>query len=149
MKRFTILLFVCLAMIACKSNDKKMGPDGISKEEKQKVLKDCTNFTTIEWLDSTFRDMGEIKRGKELEVSFRFKNTGDKNLVITDVTASCGCTVAEKPQKAFAPGEEGVIKAKFDSKRQPVGEARKEVHVTANTLPSNSQALTFRVEITN
>jgi len=121
----------------------------IPKEERDKALKDSANFTTVEWLDSTYKDLGKVKEGQQVEVSFRFKNTGTKNLVIDDVTASCGCTVPEKPQEPITPGQEGMIKAKFDSKGKPVGEARKEVYVTANTTPSTSHTLTFRVEITN
>ena len=39
--------------------------------------------------------------------------------------ASCGCTVPEKPEKPFAPGEEGVIKAKFDSHGTSIGRNKK------------------------
>jgi hypothetical protein len=148
MKRTVILAMAFLAFYGCKTNDKKTAEGGMPVEEKTKALKDSANFTTIEWLDSTFKDLGKVVQGQQVEVSYRFKNTGDKNLIITDVTASCGCTVPEKPQKPYAPGEEGVIKAKFDSNGRPVGEARKEVYVTANTRPSVSQSLSFRVEIT-
>ena len=84
-----------------------------------------------------------------VEVSYRFKNAGDKNLVIANVSASCGCTVPEKPEKPFAPGEEGVIKAKFNSKGRSKGETRKDVFVTANTKPENLTQLSFRVEISD
>jgi hypothetical protein len=120
----------------------------VTKEERDKALRDSANFTTVQWLDSTYKDMGKVKEGQQVEVAFRFKNTGTKNLVFNDVSASCGCTVPEKPEQAFAPGQEGVIKAKFDSKGKPVGETRKEVFVIANTKPEISQTLIFRVEIT-
>jgi hypothetical protein len=143
-----IVAMAFFAFYGCKTNDKKPGEGSIPVVEKQKALKDSANFTTVEWLDSTYKDLGKMVEGQQIEVSFRFRNTGEKNLIIADVTASCGCTVPEKPEKPFAPGEEGVIKAKFDSNGRPVGENRKEVYVTANTRPSVSQSLTFRVEIT-
>jgi Protein of unknown function (DUF1573) len=146
MKRIVLILIAGLSLYACTTGDKKAAAGGISKEEGAKALRDSANFTSIEWVDSTFKDLGQIKEGQQVEVSFRFKNSGSKNLVIADVTASCGCTIPEKPEKPFAPGEEGVIKAKFNSSGRS-GEARKEVYVTANTMPSNSQALTFRAEI--
>jgi hypothetical protein len=90
-----------------------------------------------------------VKEGQVVEVSYRFKNTGDKNLIIQNVSASCGCTVPEKPEKPFAPGEEGTVRAKFDSKGRPHGEARKEVYVNANTKPEQQHVLTFKVEITD
>ena len=77
-----------------------------------------------------------------MRVSFRFKNTGTKNLIIQSVTAQCGCTIPEKPEKPFAPGEEGVIKAKYNGSGH--GETRKEVYVTANTNLPDKHTLTFR-----
>jgi hypothetical protein len=78
-------------------------------------------------------------------VSFRFKNTGNKPLIISRVWAQCGCTVAETPQKPYAPGETGVIKAAFNSTGKP-GLNSKEVYMSANTNPSTS-TLVFRVEV--
>lgn len=141
------LLFIVFAagLFACQSADQK----SLTQEEKIKAAKDSANFTTIEWLDSTVKDLGKIKEGQIAEVTYRFKNSGDKNLVIANVSASCGCTVPEKPEKPFAPGEEGVIKAKFDSRGRGLGVARKDVYVTANTKPESSIRLSFNVEITN
>jgi hypothetical protein len=103
------------------------------------------NLTKIEWLDGTNKDFGKITEGKKLDVVFRFKNTGDKPLVVSDVTASCGCTVPEKPSKPFAPGETGEIKAAFDSNGKP-GAQSKNVNVFANTDPQMT-TLVFRVEV--
>ena len=156
MKKLFIFFMAGLSLAACNTSDKKLSAekqseqntkDSIAKSEADKAIKDTANFTSILWLDSTYLDLGKVKEGKQVDVAFRFTNNGTKNLVIADVTASCGCTVPEKPEKAFAPGEEGVIKARFDS-RDKHGEVRKMVYVTANTLP-NPQELTFRVEITD
>ena len=147
MKRLFIILVAVVSLAACQTADKKATERPLSEEEKQNALKDSSSYTTIQWLDSTFKDLGKVKKGTVKEVSYRFKNTGNKNLIISDVKAACGCTVPETPEKPFAPGEEGVIKAKFDTKSQPAGEHRKYVNVTANSIPSLSE-LTFRVEIT-
>lgn len=148
MKKILIILLAVTSFAACKTSDKKAAGPEMSKEEKDKALNDSANYTTIQWLDSTFLDLGKVKEGKQLEVSFRFKNSGTKNLIITDVTASCGCTIPEKPQQAFAPGQEGTIKAKFDSNGRPHAVNRKEVYVTANTM-EKLHVLTFSVEITD
>jgi len=149
-----MILAAGISLLACNTSDKKTEEgrekfvkDSLTAEKNHQLLNDSASATTIEWLDSTYLDMGKVKEGKVVEVSFRFKNTGDKPLVITNVTASCGCTVPEKPEQPFAAGEEGVITAKFDSKARS-GENRKDVHVTANTRPMNSHTLTFRVEVT-
>lgn len=156
MKKAFIILIAGISLAACQTGDKKLSAekereqylkDSIARGEAEKAIKDTANFTNIQWLDSTYIDLGKVKEGEQVDVAFRFKNSGTKNLVIADVTASCGCTIPEKPEKAFTPGEEGVIKARFDS-RDKKGEVRKMVYVTANTAP-NPQELTFRVEITN
>jgi len=82
-----------------------------------------------------------------VEVAFRFKNTGDKPLIIVNVSAGCGCTtIPEKPKSPFAPGEQGIIKARFDSKNM-AGERRKEIFVSSNTKVKTSHILIFRVEV--
>lgn len=119
--------------------------DSLTGNQTNPPIVDTANNTTIQWLDSTYLDLGKQKEGKEIEITFRFKNTGNKNLVIRSVSAQCGCTIPEKPEKPFAPGEEGVIKAKYNGSGH--GETRKEVYVTANTNPSSSHTLTFRADL--
>lgn len=143
-----LLIIICTAgLFACQTADEKTSAV-LTQEQKDQAAKDSANFTTMEWLDSTVKDLGQIKEGQVVEVSYRFKNTGDKPLIIAGVSASCGCTVPEKPEKPIAPGQEDVIKAKFDSKGRPKGENRKDVFVTANTKPQSSTQLSFKVVIT-
>ena len=106
---------------------------------------DPATLTKVEWLDGMDKDFGKIKEGENLEVSFRFKNVGDKPLVISNVSASCGCTVPETPKKPYAPGETGVIKASFNSTGK-VGAQSKQVNVFANLDPAMT-SLNFRVEV--
>ena len=146
MKKILFVLFAA-GIFACQTADEKT-VNALTQEQKDKAARDSANFTSIEWLDSTFRDLGKVKEGQVVEVSYRFRNSGEKNLVIANVSASCGCTVPEKPEKPYAPGEEGVIRAKFDSKGRPAGETRKDVYVTANTTPESAIRLSFKVEIT-
>ena len=41
---------------------------------------------------------------------FRFVNTGDKPLTIKNIITGCGCTSSEWTEKAYQPGEEGIIR---------------------------------------
>lgn len=63
-------------------------------------------------------NFGKIKAGEKIENIFKFKNTGNAPLIITDVTVTCGCTAAEKPEAPVMPGSEGKIKIVFDSKNK-------------------------------
>ena len=149
MKKFFIILAASAFIIACGNGDKQAPVTGLTDEQKDQAAKDTANYTSINWTDSTFIDLGKVKKGQVVEVTFPFTNSGEKNLFITNVTAGCGCTIPEKPQEAFAPGKGGVIKATFDSNNQAVGEHRKQVFASANTKPYREHQLTFRVEVTN
>jgi len=129
-----------LSLIACKQQDKKSTTNNAGQTSNT-----TADSTTIQWLDSMNTNLGKLVKDQSIEVSFRFKNTGTKNLVIQDVSASCGCTIPEKPEKPFAPGEEGVIRAKFNGSGS--GHISKQVHVRANTTPQSEFALTFEGEI--
>ena len=106
---------------------------------------DSTKFTTIQWLE-TSKNYGKITEGQKLEVVFRFKNTGDKPLVIESVRPSCGCTVADPPKEPIAPGAEGEIKGAFDSNGKN-GEQHKTIYVSANTKGTQSHELIFTVDV--
>jgi hypothetical protein len=147
MKNLVIILASAISLSACSSADEKTTPTPLTEEQKTAATTDSANFTTIQWLDSTYTDLGKVKEGQVVEISYRFRNSGNKNLIITDVKAQCGCTIPEKPEEPIAPGEEGIIKAKFDSKNRK-GENRKDVFVHANTIP-REMTLTFRVEVTD
>ncbi|HQV59481.1 MAG TPA: DUF1573 domain-containing protein [Chitinophagaceae bacterium] len=146
MKNGALLLLVAFGFVACKNMDKKEAPVvTMSKEEIEKAKNDTTNFTTIQWLDSTTQNLGKLTKDKEIEITWRFKNSGSKNLIIENVSASCGCTIPEKPEQPFAPGQEGTIKAKFNGSGS--GTITKQVHVIANTNPAKDHTLTFVGEI--
>jgi uncharacterized protein YdeI (BOF family) len=83
----------------------------------------------IEFKSETI-DYGQIAKGSDGVRVFEFTNTGNEDLVISDVKSSCGCTVPEKPKDAIAPGKTGEIKVKYDTKR--VGPIRKTVTVYSN-----------------
>ena len=137
MRRITCVLFAAILAASCQSNDKKAAAAA-------GTTMDSTQLTTVQWLDST-RDFGKIQEGQQLEVSFRFRNTGKKPLVIERVQPSCGCTVAEQPKEPVPPGEEGQIKATFNSQGKQ-GINHKTLNVYAN-MKDTPHPLQFIVEV--
>jgi hypothetical protein len=81
--------------------------------------------------ESTELDFGEIDSGKVVDVTFKFKNTGDSTLIIKNVSASCGCTATKLDKKEYKPGEAGVLPVKFYS-RGYNGKVIKSVTVSTN-----------------
>jgi hypothetical protein len=80
-------------------------------------------------------DFGTINDGDIVEHKFSFKNVGDAPLIITNATATCGCTVPEWPKEPIAVGASGDILVRFNSRNKP-GNQAKTVTITANTFPS-------------
>ena len=132
--KILVFAFVAAVLIACNSQapNPKAPDNGPSGEEQLKTIaKDTASRTTVQWIDSV-QNFGKVVDGEKVIISFHFVNTGKKPLIISNVSASCGCTVPEKPEKPIAPGEEGLIKAEFNSSGR-VGFASKDLTVTCNT----------------
>jgi len=158
MKNLIIVLAALLTIAACKSGDKKAAvtskssetpafnsvdnPGNANTESSNTV--DTSNFTAIQWIDKINQNLPKIKEGEVIEVTYRFKNVGSKPLIVQNVSASCGCTVPEKPEEPILPGMEGLIKAKFDSHGK-AGSNTKTLTVLANT--NSDKILTFSVEV--
>ncbi|MDP6909865.1 MAG: DUF1573 domain-containing protein [Flavobacteriales bacterium] len=82
-------------------------------------------------------DFGTIVQGEKVAYSFKFKNTGEGDLIITSAKGSCGCTVPEYPVEPIAPGAEGVIDVVFNSDGKS-GQQNKKVTIVANTVPNTT-----------
>jgi hypothetical protein len=136
----SVFLAATLALIMCQQPEteaNKVSPTAMQPEKPKPM-------TTILWLDSV-KNVGKVKEGEKIELSFRFKNTGTEPLVVNNVVVSCGCTVAGKPEKPVMPGEEGVVKATFDSQGR-AGTNHKTMAVYTNTAEGVS-TVAFDVEV--
>lgn len=77
-------------------------------------------------------DFGTANEGDVLETTFNFTNTGKSELIITNATSTCGCTVPEYPKQPIMPGESGEILVKFNTSGKPNNQS-KTVTLTTNT----------------
>lgn len=87
------------------------------------------NAPEIEFETETI-NYGEIEKGADGVREFKFTNTGKSPLIISNARGSCGCTVPTWPKEPIKPGEDGVIKVKYDTNRQ--GPINKSVTITSN-----------------
>ncbi|MCX6282896.1 MAG: DUF1573 domain-containing protein [Bacteroidetes bacterium] len=90
-------------------------------------------------------DFGKIIQGESVAYEFRFTNTGKTDLIIVDVSTSCGCTVPSYSKTPIRPGDQGVIKVSFNSAGKH-GFQSKNILVVANTQP-NTTLLRIKAEI--
>lgn len=82
-------------------------------------------------------NFGTVKEGDIVKHTFEFRNTGDVPLIITNATASCGCTVPDWPKEPIAPGAKSKIDVQFNSQGKP-GNIHKTVTIEANTDPTRT-----------
>lgn len=75
-------------------------------------------------------NFGEIPQNKPVSVDFKFTNTGDSPLVITEVKTSCGCTASNYPKTAIQPGETSKITVDYNAKK--LGTFSKTISVFTN-----------------
>jgi archaellum component FlaF (FlaF/FlaG flagellin family) len=80
--------------------------------------------------DRTQHDFGYLIWKSPATTTFTFTNTGDQPLVVSNVTTSCGCTLADWTHSPIAPGESGQVTATFDAAQ--TGRFHKTVGVYCN-----------------
>ena len=145
---FTLFIVAAGAIIALNKNT----PEVTVAPKPKAVVDDITAgsanqpLTSVSFKDSILHK-GKMKEGEILNVEFEFTNTGTEILIIKNVTASCGCTIPEKPEEPIAPGNTGKIKATFDS-RGRAGMNQKVITVVANTKET-IHTLIFDVDVEN
>lgn len=57
----------------------------------------------------------EMKSGEQDTFMYYFTNTGNEDLKLWNMRATCGCTVADYPKYPISPGQRDSITAIFDS----------------------------------
>jgi hypothetical protein len=60
-------------------------------------------------------NFGKVTEGEKISYVYTFENKGTSDIVISSVTASCGCTVPKYDKKPVAPGATGNIEVVFDT----------------------------------
>jgi uncharacterized protein DUF1573 len=129
MNKLIVSLCICCLIFSCNIRNTKNKQDVMAGN----TTAQFTDTTTVQLIDSAY-NFGNVTDGDKVEYSYRFRNTGDKPLIIASAVASCGCTVPEKPEEPIKPGEVGFLKVVFNSKGR-VGEVHKTITVTSNAYP--------------
>lgn len=80
--------------------------------------------------DKKVHECGVVLWKNPVTVTYKVTNEGNKPLVISNVTTSCGCTVAEWTKTPIAPGASGEVKSTFDAKA--LGHFQKSVGIYCN-----------------
>jgi len=100
------------------------------------------------WLvfDDPVVDFGTVDQGTESVKVFVYRNKGNQTLRITDVTSTCGCTVAQPEPKVLAPGASGRLRVSFKSGSFS-GPINKSISVRSNDPTAPAIALGVKANV--
>ena len=85
---------------------------------------------------------GTIVKGGDGNCEFTFTNDGNEPLILSNVKASCGCTVPTWTKEPIMPGNTGTIKVRYNTNN--VGSFTKTITVTCNAV--NAPRTTLKIK---
>lgn len=119
MRSVIFLAIIIFTVASCQSGA------GIEDSKEKSSGSPVIAFSKLEY------DFGKITEGEKVACIFKYRNTGDGDLIIHSATTSCGCTIPRFDDEPIAPGEEGVMEVVFDS-RSREGVQTKTITVRSN-----------------
>ncbi|MFH1121486.1 MAG: DUF1573 domain-containing protein [Bacteroidota bacterium] len=136
-----IILFSCNRNAA----DKELLPSDIVKNPNSADGTVGSEDMPVMDFETDFHDFGRIIQGEKVSFGFRFKNSGNSDLIISSVSSSCGCTVPDFPKTPVKPRESHKIDVRFDSEGRR-GFQNKTITISSNTQPS-TQVIRIKAEV--
>lgn len=142
-----ILVFL-IALVSCGEKQSRIPSDVVNIPNSASGKTDLKQLPVIEFA-TLEHNFGKVIQGEVVSFSFKFKNTGQSDLLIANIATTCGCTASEYPKTPVKPGEENYIVVSFNSAGKE-GFQSKTLEVATNTQPSNTvltvQAMVFTPE---
>jgi hypothetical protein len=133
---WALLLFICLGCQTKNAENQVTGHLILNPNTADKPLSDKGLPQIV--FDKTKHEFGLIIQGEMVEYVFRFKNVGESELIINNVSTSCGCTAPKFPKEPIAPGKEGEIEVVFNSENR-TGQQVKTITVWSNCQPNQTE----------
>lgn len=97
------------------------------------------NGPSFKFAEETW-DFGNIPEGVPATHVFNYENSGKQPLIISQATASCGCTTPEWTKEPVLTGKSGAVKVTYNAAKQ--GTFTKTVTVLSNA--GNAKYLTIK-----
>ena len=144
MKKILLSGFAIAVLMACNNPKATSTVENTSNESASNTQSTATTSAVnttgapVIKFEKDVYNFGKITEGEKVSYDFSFTNTGSTPLIISNASATCGCTVPEVPKEPIAPGATANIKVVFSSAGK-LGLQDKVVTVTANTIPAQTQ----------
>ncbi len=138
-----ILPFVVVAVLftSCNQGANKSGTSADSTTE---ASAEYDGIGKMEF-ENTVYDFGKIKEGEVIKHIFKFENTGTSPVILSQVSASCGCTTPSFTTTPVLPGKTGEITVEFNSSGQ-LGQQQKIITIASNA-ESNITTVQLKGEV--
>jgi len=151
MKLIHLFVFVCIGIVgACKQNTSADKTDTTTNSEEPLLdstgLASPVNGEAFILFYEDKHDFGTVLQGEKVFYSFKFKNIGNSDLIISTARGSCGCTVPTYPKKPIKAGAEGKIDVVFNSENL-IGISQKTITVLTNSNPNGISTLTINANV--
>lgn len=144
MKKLVLLALITIfGVTAAHAQAKKPAKKEATKKETASSKADANKVDGAGMLfESETIDYGTLPKNADGKREFVLVNNGNKPLIISNATGSCGCTVPTWPKEPIAPGAKAVIGVKYATDR--VGAFTKTVTITSNAEGQASKVLTIK-----
>ncbi len=146
MKRILFSIFVLVFLCSCGNNEEEILStdiiDNPNTASSDNVDEDKLPHFEFE---EEVKNFGQITQGEVVSTSFKFKNVGQSDLIISSAQGSCGCTVPKWPKEPIKPGASGIIDVTFDSNGKN-GMQNKTITLVSNTIP-NTKVIALKGEV--
>ena len=100
---------------------------------------DTLNIAKIVFEEPIY-NFGSVTEGSIVKHTFKFKNTGNKPLLISDIMTTCGCTVPTWNKSPIQPGGTDVVNVSFNTEGKNF-EQNKKITVLTNTFPAQNDVV--------
>ena len=100
---------------------------------------DTLNIAKIVFEEPIY-NFGSVTEGSVVKHTFKFRNTGNKPLLISDIMTTCGCTVPTWNKSPIQPGGTDVVSVSFNTDGK-INEQNKKITVISNTFPAQNDVV--------
>jgi hypothetical protein len=149
----TVLVIVCVLLLQAGCEEEAMAPQEISpdwfQQQTQMAMTRTPSFDksssriTFEKVTHNFGDVGP---GTNHLCEFRFTNTGEGVLKISQVDKICGCTPFSLNKTEYAPGESGTLRVRYYAELEQ-GSTTKQLFVHSNDRQNPKVALAIKARV--
>ncbi|MFZ4260655.1 DUF1573 domain-containing protein [Sphingobacterium sp. HJSM2_6] len=122
--------FLSLSFLIASCNQSADANKGTQETENVDSTSASDGIGIMTFKESEF-DFGKVKEGEVVKHVFTFENTGNHPIIISQVSASCGCTTPSYSTTPVLPGKSGEISVEFNTEGQ-TGQQQKIITVASN-----------------